>query len=161
MDALLTAFCAGLLICILPFHWLPALGPYAYYGIGQADIGGAAVILPWEFPVRLEELRSGQIDAIGLEAVSGLISIPSFHACSAVIFAWVFWRYRLLRWPMLATNVLMFVAAVPIGGHYFIDVVAGGAAGALAVLAARTLERRREAGATRRSRAARPRPALA
>lgn len=143
MEALLTALSAGLLICILPFHWLPALGPYPYFDLRSIDIPGSPVALPWESVSKIEGLRSGAIDTISADVVSGLVAIPSFHACSAVIFGWAFWRYRLLRWPMLMINALMFIAAVPIGGHYFIDVVVGGAVGALAILPARVLERRR------------------
>jgi hypothetical protein len=143
MEALLTAWGTGLMACILPFHWLPALGPYAHYGIGQGEIAGARVMLPWAYPAKLEALRSGAGDTIGLDMASGLVTVPSFHACGAVVFGWAFWRFRRLLWPMLALNAAMFIAAVPIGGHYFIDVIAGGAAGSLAIAAANALARYR------------------
>jgi membrane-associated phospholipid phosphatase len=142
MGALLNAWSIGLLLCILPFYWLPALGPYPYYGIGLEAVPGAQVGLPFQSPGKMEALRSGAMSAISHESISGLVTIPSFHACGAVVFGWAFWRYRLLRWPMVAVNGLMFIAAVPIGGHYFVDVIAGGAVGALAVWCARRLELR-------------------
>lgn len=160
MEAFLTALSVGLLICILPFHWLPAVGPYPYFDLGSVDVPGSPVALPWESVGKIEGLRSGAIDTISADAISGLVAIPSFHACSAVIFGWAFWRYRLLRWPMVLINALMFIAAVPIGGHYFIDVIAGAAAGALAILPARALERWRQKKTLPQARIAPVRPAL-
>jgi membrane-associated phospholipid phosphatase len=161
MEALLTALSVGLLICILPFHWLPAVGPYPYFDLGSADVPGSPVALPWESVGKIQGLRSGAIDTISADVVSGLVAIPSFHACSAVIFGWAFWRYRLLRWPMLMINVLMLIAAVPIGGHYFIDIIVGGAAGAIAILPARALERRRAEDDLPEKRAVSSQPAFA
>src|SRR5690606_24405508 len=134
---------AALLLCVLPFRLLPARGPYAYYGVGPGDIHGSSVVLPWDFPAKLVGLRNGQLVPVGLDGVCGRISMPRFRACRGANFGWAFWRYRLLRWAMVLINALMFMAAVPIGGHYFIDVIAGAAAGVLAILPARALERRR------------------
>ena len=64
----------------------------------------------------------------------GLVTIPSFHTAAGVLLVAVFWRTP-LAWPVLAYGLVM-VAATPIfGGHYFVDLVAGGAL-ALLVLAA-------------------------
>jgi membrane-associated phospholipid phosphatase len=161
MEAFLTALSVGLLICILPFHWLPALGPYPYFDLSLADVPGSPVALPWDSVGKIDGLRSGAIDTISADVVSGLVAIPSFHACSAVIFGWAFWRYRLLRWPMLMINVFMLIAAVPIGGHYFIDIIVGGAAGAMAILPARALQRRRVDEDLTEKRAVSSQPAVA
>lgn len=130
-----SAYGMALVLCVLPFHWLPALGPYPYYGIGAEDVPGALIHLAWEAPAKLVLLRSGTVDAIGIDLLSGLICIPSFHAAGAVLMAMAFWNMRWLRWPMLALNVVMFAAAGPIGGHYYVDLIAG-ALVAVAVVAA-------------------------
>ena len=72
----------------------------------------------------------------------GIITFPSFHAVLGVMFTLALWPLRLLRWPILVLNFAL-IAATPIdGGHYFVDVMAGGTIGALAMLAARRLTRR-------------------
>ena len=71
----------------------------------------------------------------------GLITFPSFHAALGVIFARAFWSVPWLRWPALAVNLLM-IAATPVnGGHYFVDVAAGGAVACVAIWAAERLQR--------------------
>ncbi|WP_305096261.1 phosphatase PAP2 family protein [Croceibacterium aestuarii] len=140
-DDLLAALSIGLLLCILPFAWLPALGPYSVFGISPADIPGSKVSLPWDYPVMLEALRSGEISRIGIHTLSGLVTFPSFHACGAVVLAWAFWRFRLIRYPMALLNASMLVASVPMGGHYFVDVLAGACCAATAILLSRQLDR--------------------
>ena len=79
------AWAIGLLLCILPFYWLPALGPYPWFGLDQAAVPGHAVALPFKSGPLLESLRSGAVGTIGIHQLSGLVFCPSFHACGAVI----------------------------------------------------------------------------
>lgn len=139
LSTFVTAWGIGLLGCILPFHWLPALSPLRYYGIDQDDLPGNMVALPWDFLPVMEGMRDGTIRSIELQCLTGMVTVPSFHACAATILSWAFWRYRWLRWPFLGINVGMALAAVPIGSHYIIDIFAGIAVGALAVLGANAL----------------------
>lgn len=147
----ITAWALGLLLCVIPFHWLPALSPYGYYGISQASMPGNRVGLPWESVSIIEGLRHGQIQALQLECLSGLITIPSFHACGATILAMTFWRFRLLRWPFALLNLAMALVAVPIGSHYVVDIVAGALVGWLAVKGATLLDRQPRPGSLARS----------
>ena len=132
-EFFLSAWSLGLLFCLLPFHWLPALSPYNYYGIEKADMMGATVSMPWQFVPILTGLRDGSIDTLSIDQLTGIVTVPSFHACAATILAGSWWRFRLLRWPMLALNVGMALAAIPIGSHYAIDVVAGVSVGLIAL----------------------------
>lgn len=142
LSAFVTAWALGLLGCILPFHWLPALSPLPYYGIEQSDLPGHMTGLPWRFVPVIEGMRDGTIRSINIECLTGMVTIPSFHACAATLLLWAFWRNRWLRWPFAALNVLMALAAIPIGSHYVFDIIAGVAVGALAALAASALARR-------------------
>lgn len=135
------AWAAGLLLCILPFYWLPALGPYPWFGLDQAAVPGHAVALPFKSGPLLESLRSGAVGTIGIHQLSGLVCCPSFHACGAVILGWSFSGLRYLRWPMGLLNAVMVVSTVPIGGHYFIDVIVGVMVGFIAILASKRLFR--------------------
>ena len=54
----------------------------------------------------------------------------------------VLWPLPWLRWPAFVINGFL-IAATPIyGGHYFVDVMSGGALGALAFGVARATSRR-------------------
>lgn len=139
MGAFVTAWGLGLLVCVLPFHWLPARSPYPYFGIAQTEMPNHLTALPWEFLVAFEGIREGRILAISVDCVTGMITMPSFHAGGAVILAWAFWRFQFLRWPFLLLNILVALSAVPIGSHYVIDIVAGSAVGAFAVAGAMLL----------------------
>lgn len=141
-DALISGWALGMAGCILPFHYLPALSPYVYYGITREEMEGAMVGLPWEFFQKFEGMRGGTIDSIGLHNVTGMVTIPSFHACAAIILAWCWWRFAYLRWPFLVLNIGMALTAVPIGGHYVVDVLAGVGVAMLAIAAVNFAQKR-------------------
>ncbi len=143
-ERFITAWALGLALCVLPFHWLPALSPYNHYGIGWQDVGAPAAALAWQFLPIMEGLRAGTIDQLSVHTLSGMVTIPSFHACAAVILAWCFWPMRYLRWPMLGVNIGMFLSAVPSGGHYLIDLVVGAAVAGVAIAGTMAIQRRRD-----------------
>lgn len=124
-ERFVTAWAIALLICIVPFRWLPAHGPYAYYEIPANAMPGLEVDLSWRFAAMIDAVRDGSFDTLGPDAMIGMISIPSFHACAATLLGWAFWQIRGLRWPFAALNVAMLVSAVPVGDHYLSDIVAG------------------------------------
>lgn len=131
-EYFLSAWAVGLLLCLLPFHWLPALSPYNYYGIDQTVMPGVKVNMPWQFVPIMTGLRDGSIGTLTIDHLTGMVTIPSFHACAATMLARCWWRFRLTRWPMLALNIGMALAAIPIGSHYVIDIIAGFAVGLIA-----------------------------
>jgi len=64
------------------------------------------------------------------------LSPSSFHTVCAILFAWALLPVRILRWPIVALNVLM-ISSTPISGaHYFIDLVAGSIVAALSIACA-------------------------
>lgn len=98
---------------------------------------GLEVDLSWRFPVMLDAVRDGRFHTLGPEAMIGLVSIPSFHACAAALLGWAFWQMKMLRWPFAALNLAMLVSAVPVGGHYVSDVAAGVALAFVAIALSR------------------------
>lgn len=134
LSAFVTAWGLGLVLCVLPFHWLPAVSPFPYYGILQSDMPDHLTALPWDFLPVMEGLRDGSIRALNASTVTGMITMPSFHAGGAVILAWAFWRFRWARWLFVPLNIMVALSAVPIGSHYVIDVVAGSLVGTVAVV---------------------------
>jgi membrane-associated phospholipid phosphatase len=65
-------------------------------------------------------------------AFTGIVTFPSFHAAGAVLLACAWWQVPGLRYPGVALNAAMLVSAIPCGGHYLSDLIAGcGIAGAI------------------------------
>jgi membrane-associated phospholipid phosphatase len=143
-DAFVGAWTLIMLACVMPFALFPAQGPYPYFDISQAELANSMVGLPWHSAPILEAIRDGSMTALSDDSISGLVTFPSLHAASAMVMASAFWRFRWLAWPMLALNVAMVLAAVPIGGHYYIDVIVGAGIGVVAYRIARRLTDDRE-----------------
>lgn len=80
-------------------------------------------------------LHDGSLLELRLFFLSGIVSFPSFHAASAVLYIWALWPVRWIGGIAAALNVLMIAATPAIGAHYIIDVVAGIALGAASIWA--------------------------
>jgi len=61
--------------------------------------------------------------------------MPSYHTAMAVLFTYAFRRTGLVGYGIATLNVVMLLSIPPIGGHYLVDLLAGGALalGAIAV----------------------------
>jgi len=53
------------------------------------------------------------------------VVFPSFHATLAVLSAVAAMPLRILKYPLLALNLLIILSTPAMGGHYFIDIIAG------------------------------------
>lgn len=121
----LLSWITTLCIVVVLFALYPVLGAYTHFGISAADVPAMRDATPWNQPVLIEGLRDGTLRRIGVGTLDGIVDYPSFHAGAAVLLAYGFWPIRLLRWPFVVLNGLMIASAVPIGGHYVVDLVAG------------------------------------
>lgn len=90
----------------------------------------------------LDAARDGSLRRLDAETLTGIITFPSFHAAAALILAWTFAQLGRLARPMVALNLVMIVSAMFVGGHYFVDLVAGCAVAAAAILIARWCQSR-------------------
>jgi hypothetical protein len=128
---------------------VPAIGVYQQIGL---DPSGLAHIDPRAYLDQLRDLpptREGALRHLELLGLGGIVTFPSFHAASAVLYAWALWAVRWMRPIVLVANGAMLAATPLNGGHYFVDVFAGVAIAALAITAARQVGRviaRRQAG---------------
>jgi membrane-associated phospholipid phosphatase len=121
----LALFTATSLVTILTASLLPSAGAFVHFDPPAAlrrVVGADAGI--WHLH-HFEALRSGALRAIDPGAIEGLVTFPSFHTALAVITAWALWRTPYLAIPALALNALVIASTVPVGGHYFVDVLAG------------------------------------
>ncbi len=118
---------------------VPAIGVYQQIGL---DPGSLKNINPGAFLDQLRDLpptREGVLRHLELLGLGGIVTFPSFHATSAVLFVWALWAVRWLRPLALLVNGAMLAATPLNGGHYFIDIIAGVAIAALAIVAARRI----------------------
>jgi hypothetical protein len=102
----------------------PALGPFAAHGGGDVAYLRDVLVLraggPWHFE---------------LSAMQGIVTMPSYHTVMAVAFIYAFRCTGLVGYGIATLNVVMLLSIPPIGGHYLVDMLAGGALalGAIAV----------------------------
>jgi hypothetical protein len=135
------AFCVALAVTTILSALVPAIGVYQQIGLDPGslkniDPGGYLDAVRYVPPTRDGALR--HLELLGL---GGIVTFPSFHAASAVLFAWALWAVRWLRPLALVVNGAMLVATPLNGGHYFIDVIAGVAIAVLSIVAARRIGR--------------------
>jgi hypothetical protein len=144
------AFGAALIATTIVSGLVPAFGVFQQIGLDPATIQHLN-LQPYLDQLRdLPPTRDGALRHLDLMGLGGIVTFPSFHAASAVLYAWALWPVRWIR-PIAAVAFAAMLAATPInGGHYLIDVIAGSAIAALAIVAARAAGRiiaRRQAGA--------------
>jgi membrane-associated phospholipid phosphatase len=133
------AWAVALVATALIFPLAPALGGYLHYGFAPADFPFVKVRAAWLHATVLEPLRNGTMTELGRLALEGIVTFPSFHTSAAVLLAWGFWGVRLVRWPALALNVVMITSCPFVGGHYIVDLIAGGVLAWAAIVIAKRL----------------------
>lgn len=131
-HAFVAAQAVALVITLAIFPFVPAIAAYRHFHLAADTMPLASGSPAWWFQSTIEGIRSGAITTLDERALGSFVTMPSFHAASAVILARQFWTFRLLRWPAAALNLAMLVAAIPIGGHYLVDVLAGVLVGLIA-----------------------------
>jgi hypothetical protein len=116
------AFIFAALITIAISAFLPAEGPWLYYGI--TDDAPAMPLSHTSWPVFFG-LRDGSLRLLTGVGTEGVITFPSLHAALAVILVAALWPVPIARWVAVAINSLMLVATPVDGSHYFVDILAG------------------------------------
>lgn len=136
---LAAAFGIALLITLAIFCFCPARSALAYHLGSEVDYMPATGI---GHLAAMDQLRAGAMTVIDIRSLAGMITFPSFHAVSAVLFIWAAWPVAWLRWPCLAINLAMLIVTPVQGTHYLIDVI-GGVTVALVAIGALYLPRPR------------------
>lgn len=125
------------LACALLSIPFPAVGAFSGLHLPQAVVArlptGAGL---YHLPA-FEAYRSGLATRLDVFGLSGVVTFPSFHAAFACATAHALMPLRRARGAVLCWTGLVLVSTVVIGGHYFVDLLAGAAVAAGAVLAAR------------------------
>ncbi len=136
MQQFTLAFGIALVATTIISTLVPAMGTYELFNYTPDP----KIFTPGAYLEQLRDLplvRNGMLRVIDFDALTGIITFPSFHAAAAVLYLWAFWPMRWLGPIALSVNVAMLLATPICGGHYFADVLAGIVIAVLAIIAAR------------------------
>ncbi|GLR48079.1 phosphatase PAP2 family protein [Sphingomonas astaxanthinifaciens] len=125
-----TIYGMTLIVVVMVFPLVPAVGPITHYGVAEPDYVTATSSRHVEI---IEALRAGSLRTVDVGEVAGLISVPSFHAATALLLIWAAWPLRRARYLVGLVNIAMLVATPIEGNHYLVDVIAGLALAAAAI----------------------------
>jgi membrane-associated phospholipid phosphatase len=117
--------------------FVPAIG--TYYGL-KLPPEGFPFVNTSIYAAQLHDilsLRDGSLRHLELFKLAGIVSFPSFHAASGLLYIWALWPVRGFRYITVAVYGLMIAATPVIGAHYMIDVIGGVILAALSILLAK------------------------
>jgi len=133
LQVFLTGWGLALVAALAVFAVAPAKGAFIHYGLEASKLPAIAAYSGWSHYQILEPLRIGELRELLSISFDGLVTFPSFHAASAILYSWAFWRVPMIRWLALVLNALMIVSTPVVGAHYIVDVWAGLALGGAAI----------------------------
>jgi membrane-associated phospholipid phosphatase len=155
LQTFVMAFALALIATLVIAALMPAVGTYYGLGIAASSMPNLDTHI---YALQLHDipaLREGSLRSLELFKLAGIVSFPSFHAASALLYAWALWPVRGFGAFVSALCAMMLVATPVVGAHYFIDVVGGMAVAAAAIWISRRIAARLA------SQAVRPDPAAA
>jgi membrane-associated phospholipid phosphatase len=115
----------------------PAIGTYYGLNVSPAEftaLDTSMYLAQWR---DILALRAGSLRHLELFNLAGVVSFPSFHAASGVLYMWALWPVRRIGLLALGLNAMMIAATPVIGAHYMIDVIGGVVLAAASIIAAR------------------------
>ena len=143
------AFALALIATTIISALVPAIGVYQQIGLDPASLPNIEAGAYLEQLRDLPPTRDGTLRHLDLLGFSGIVTFPSFHAASAVLYSWALWGARWIRPIVVVANGALLLATPIVGGHYFIDIFAGAAIAVVAIAVSRRVGRmvaRRQAG---------------
>lgn len=132
----LASFWLAAILTLTLYLFMPAVGPLTYLWKGPIPYMPTSAI--WQEQL-IPALRAHQIGQVNLNELRGLVSAPSFHTASGVLYIAAAWGCGNLRWPLIFMSLAMLVSVPVEGTHYLADMILGAAVALVAVLAASRL----------------------
>ena len=145
----LFAFGLALIATTIISALVPAIGVYQQIGLDPASLPNIEAGAYLEQLRDLPPTRDGTLRHLDLLGLAGIVTFPSFHAASAVLYSWALWGARWMRPIVVVANGALLLGTPIVGGHYFIDIFAGVAVAVVAIAVSRRVGRmvaRRQAG---------------
>ena len=119
------AFGLALIATTLIAALVPAIGVYQQIGLDPASLPNLEAGAYLEQLRDLPPTRDGTLRHLDLLGLAGIVTFPSFHAASAVLYSWALWGARWIRPIVVVANGALLLATPIVGSHYFIDIFAG------------------------------------
>jgi membrane-associated phospholipid phosphatase len=142
LQQFMTSLIVALLITVVISMLVPAIGNYQALEITASDVPNVDLTIFRLQQHDIPALREGSLRHLELFHLAGIISFPSFHTASAILYAWAFFPVRGWGPTALVLNTLMIISTPVIGAHYLIDVIAGIALAAASIAFAKWLSER-------------------
>ncbi|WP_407155065.1 phosphatase PAP2 family protein [Bradyrhizobium sp. STM 3557] len=120
---------------------VPAIGAYHALGLVPSDYLHISPGGYYDTAREMPLIRDGSLRLLDLSKFVGVVTFPSFHAASAILYGWALWPWRWFRPVNIFINAAMLVATPIGGGHFLIDVLAGIAVAILAIYGAQSAHR--------------------
>jgi membrane-associated phospholipid phosphatase len=117
LHEFLTSVVLSSLLLLIVSAFFPAHSAFIYYWMGTEE--------QLQSVAHFDLLREGLMQAINLDNLQGLISIPSYHTALAVILTYAMRSNRPLLIAFGVLNALMVLSTPTAGGHYLVDTLAG------------------------------------
>jgi membrane-associated phospholipid phosphatase len=125
LQQFVLAMTLGMLITIVISVFIPAIGNYQLLGLAAADVPNVNMTAFAHLQHDIPLVRDGALRHLELFKLAGVVAFPSFHAASAVMYAWAFAPVRGWGPAAMVLNTLMVASTPIVGGHYLTDVVGG------------------------------------
>jgi hypothetical protein len=132
----LASFWLAAILTLSLYVFMPAYGPLTYLWKGPIPYMPTSAI--WQETL-IPPLRAHQIRLVNLHELRGLVSAPSFHTASAVLYIAAAWRSGSLRWPLICLSAAMLLSVPVEGTHYLSDMLIGAAVALVALAMAAKL----------------------
>ncbi len=130
------AFGVALIATTIVSALIPAIGVYQQIGLDPSHLEHLDAQAYLDQVRDLAPVRDGVLRHLDLFGLAGIITFPSFHAASALLYGWALWPVRWIRPFAVFANGAMLAATPIAGGHYFVDVLAGVAIAVIAIVVA-------------------------
>jgi hypothetical protein len=118
----IAGFWLAAVITLVLFRFMPAEGPLSYLWKGHISYMPTSEV--WQAEM-LPALRAHKDRWIDLNELRGLVSAPSFHAASGVLYIAAAWRCGRVRWPLICLTLAMLLSTPVEGTHYLSDMILG------------------------------------
>ena len=119
------SFAFGSTVCGMIAVLFPAEGTFAHYRIASDIVAGLPRGAGTFYMPVFELLRAGTIKTLDFAQMTGVVTFPSFHGAIAVMTAFALRDVRWLAPFAWIWCVIVNISAIPMGGHYGIDLVVG------------------------------------
>ncbi len=126
--------CGFVIILISPF--MAAVSNFVFLDIAPGEFTNINPSAGWVHLDHFRELRNGSLRMIDIATAEGIITFPSYHAGLAMVTLCGFWKIPGLRVIGVPVAILTILATPVDGGHYLVDVIAGGLIAVISVIAA-------------------------